>query len=67
MSWSLVLVPSKAPGKFLKRSMAQVGQGQLQLTRCRGEHFEQEVFFPAATAAFHDDTHTPVGMLFRER
>ena len=42
-------------------------QGQLQLKRCGAEHFQQEVFVPAASAAFHHDAHAPVGMLFQER
>ena len=41
-------------------------QGQLQLNRFPGEDFEQVVFVPAATAAFHGDA-VAVGMLLEER
>ena len=44
-----------------------LGQGQLQLKCCSTEYFQQEVFVPAATAAFHHNAGAPVGMLFQER
>jgi putative ATP-dependent endonuclease of OLD family len=41
-------------------------QGQLQLKRCTGKHFQQEVFIPTATAPFHHDA-VAAGMLLQQR
>jgi len=40
-------------------------QGQLQLRGCSRKDFEQEVFIPTATAAFHNGT-VLAGMLFEQ-
>jgi HEPN domain-containing protein len=47
--------------KYLK------GQGQLQLRRCPRKDFQQELFAPTATAAFHDGALLLVGMLLQQR
>lgn len=42
-------------------------QGQLQLRRCSGKDFQQEVVVPTATAAFHHDAGAGIGMLLQQR
>ena len=46
-----------APTAYLrkKRRQRRSSQGQLQLKGCSHKDFQQEVFVPAATAAFHHD------------
>src|SRR5438093_9042258 len=42
-------------------------QGQLQLNRCAGNDFQQEVFAPAATAPLHYRALLLIWMLFQQR
>jgi hypothetical protein len=53
-------VPSRRAKWSFKTS-----QGQRTLNRCSGNDFEQELFVPTTTAAFHDKART-VWMLLQE-
>src|SRR5581483_2636502 len=52
--------------RFVLSCAAVIGdQGQLQLSCCSDKDFQQEVFVPAATAAFHRDA-VSGGMLLQQ-
>ena len=56
----------KGPNRWLlTQGTRPVWQGQRTLNRCSGNDFEQELFVPTTTAAFHDKART-VWMLLQE-
>ncbi len=49
----------------IARGDGECGQGQRSLKRCSGKDFQQELFVPTTTVAFHDEARA-VGMLLQE-
>ena len=55
----------KIHGKLYYFGTDKDAQGQLPLNRCPSKDFQQELFAPAAAAAFHGDA-VFAGMLFEQ-
>ena len=62
--YSAILREIKTKGKEARFEKSEKGQGWRTLSRYTGEDFRQEIRTPSASAAFHDQTHLLVGVLF---